>query len=253
MSGDPNNFKGDPNDRLNLNDWFDNYTELAPNENPRENRPRNQDEQYANVLTRGLLEGIRRGDAELNEDIQRVAQDDDLQIAEPDADMIDGIADGMNELNNTYKYDPRYQDILKRIENFIKQKSGGDMNMVIYSGISLLFGQLKHVFQRQQDLTTANATHLLLTLRAVFATILQQNQAQPAGRQLTTMGIIIQFTRVLWHKLVEFLKNTLLGQWVKKMIFQKMLFTKSNMAKLALATMCAYICWKYWNGNNGAS
>ena len=127
------------------------------------------------------------------------------------------------------------------------------MRKIIYSGISLLFGQIKNVLVRQQDFTTTNATHLLLTLREVFATIRRQNNLQPEGSRMSIKSLVLEFIRVLWHKFVEFLKNTELGRWVTDYIWRKLTFTTANMMKGAALGVAIYFCWRYWDKHNGAS
>ena len=127
------------------------------------------------------------------------------------------------------------------------------MRKIIYSGISLLFGQIKNVLVRQQDFTTTNATHLLLTLREVFATIRHYYYLQPEGSRMSIRSLVMEFIRVLWHKFVEFLKNTQLGKWVTDYIWRKLTFTTGNMLKGAALGVAIYFCWRYWDKHNGAS
>ena len=131
------------------------------------------------------------------------------------------------------------------------------MRKIIYSGISLLFGQIKNVLVRQQDFTTTNATHLLLTLREVFATIRRQNNLQPEGSRMSIKSLVLEFIRVLWHKFVEFLKNTEMGRWVTNFIWQQITFTTANIlttsASVAAFGVAIYFCWRFWDKHNGAS
>ena len=133
-----------------------------------------------------------------------------------------------------------------------KDNPGGDMRKIIYSVISSLFGQIKNVLVRQQDFTITNATHLMLTLREVFATIRRQNNLQPEGSQMSIKSLVLEFIRVLWHKFVEFFKNTELGRWVSDYIWRNLTFTTANMMKVATFGAAIYFCWRYWD-KHGAS
>ena len=133
------------------------------------------------------------------------------------------------------------------------ENPGGNMKKIIYSGISLLFGQIRNVLGRQQDFTTTNAVHLLITLRAVFQTILHHNSKQPKESQMSIKALVMEFIRVLWHKLVEFLKNTALGQWIIRNVRYELIFTRANAAKAAAFCGAVYLCWRYWEKHNGAS
>ena len=127
------------------------------------------------------------------------------------------------------------------------------MKKIIYSGISLLFGQIRNVLGRQQDFTPTNATHLLLTLQEVFATIRRQNNLQPKESRMSVLSMVIEFVRVLFHKFVEFLKTTELGKWVVWFLWKKYRFTTGNLIKGAALGAALYFCWKYWDKNNGSS
>ena len=127
------------------------------------------------------------------------------------------------------------------------------MKKIIYSGISLLFGQIRNVLGRQQDFTPTNATHLLLTLQEVFATIRRQNNLQPKESRMSVLSMVLEFVRVLWHKFVEFLKTTELGKWVVRFLWRRYRFTTGNLIKGAALGAALYFCWKYWDKNNGAS
>ena len=127
------------------------------------------------------------------------------------------------------------------------------MKKIIYSGISLLFGQIRNVLGRQQDFTPTNATHLLLTLQEVFATIRHQNNLQPKESQMSVLSLVLEFIRVLFYKFVEFLKATELGKWVVQFLWKQYIFTTGNLMKGAALCAALYFCWKYWDKNNGAS
>ena len=127
------------------------------------------------------------------------------------------------------------------------------MKKIIYSGISLLFGQIRNVLGRQQDFTTTNAVHLIITLRAVFETILHYNNKQSKESQLSIKSLVMEIIRVLWHKFVEFLKNTAMGQWIIRYVRYELIFTRRNLAKAAAFGAAVYFCWRYWDKHNGAS
>ena len=133
------------------------------------------------------------------------------------------------------------------------ENPGGNMKKIIYSGISLLFGQIRNVLGRQQDFTTTNAVHLIITLRAVFETILHYNNKQSKESQLSIKALVMEFIRVLWHKFVEFLKNTAMGQWIIRYVRYELIFTRRNLAKAAAFGAAVYLCWRYWDKHNGAS
>ena len=187
----------------------------------------------------------------------------------------------MDRLTEQYHDDRRFNNILLRIRNFIRKLSrflkpdsgqqkhvitvfsgengdvtdenpGGNMKKIIYSGISLLFGQIRNVLGRQQDFTTTNAVHLLITLRAVFKTILHYNNKQPKESQMSIKRLVMEFIRVLWHKFVEFLKTTALGQWMVHYVWRQLTFTRGNAAKFAAFGAALYLCWRYWDKHNDA-
>lgn len=259
----------DPNDRLSLHDWYDNSVglERATDTNRNENRRNTFEEQTAVGLTRLVMQGMpmdgefdEPDNAAMTQTITNATQDPDLQLTDDQLQIFNQIGDNMNKVTAGYDDDERFKDILIRIRNYIKkhgdvskENPGGDMRKVIYSGISLLFGQIRNVLGRQQDFTPTNAVHLFLSLREVFATIRRQNTLQPEGSQMSVRSLVMEFIRVLWHKFVEFLKNTELGKWVTTYIWKKLLFTRTNMMKAAVvAAGAAYLYWKYWD-KNGAS
>jgi len=260
----------DLNDHLSLHNWIDNSVELEPATERNQNQANGQntfEQQIAVGLTRVVMEGMPLDEnsdeidnAEMTRTINRVTQDPDLQIPDDQVELFGRIATNMNQLTTRYNDDERFKDILIRIRNFIrtnggvsKDNPGGDMKKIIYHGISLLFGQIRNVLGRQQDFTTTNATHLLLTLREVFATIRRQNNLQPSQLRMSILSLVMEFVRVLWHKFVEFLKNTELGKWVTWFIWRQYTFTARNLMKGAAFGAMMYICWRYWDKNNGAS
>ena len=127
------------------------------------------------------------------------------------------------------------------------------MKNIIYSGITLFFGQLQNVFGRQQDFTTTNAFNLMMSMQAVFMTVLHYNNKQPKESQMSIKALVMEFIRVLWHKFVEFLKNTALGQWIVRYVWCQLIFTLENAAKFAAFGVAVYLCWRYWDKHNGSS
>ena len=127
---------------------------------------------------------------------------------------------------------------------------------MIYNGISLVFGQIENVLKRQcngdifrvaENLTRTNVTNLLHTIRVVFLTIRRQNNLQPERSRMSIPSLILEFTRVLWHKFLAFIKNTVLGKWVTAYIWGKLYFTAGNMLKCAAFGVAIYFCWRYWD------
>ena len=127
------------------------------------------------------------------------------------------------------------------------------MKKIIYGGIQLILGQMGNVYGRQRDFTTTNAVNLMISMRAVFRTVLHYNNKQPKESQMSIKRLVMEFIRVLWHKYVEFLKNTALGQWIVHYVWRQLIFTRENAAKVAAFGVAVYLCWKYWDKHNGAS
>ena len=121
------------------------------------------------------------------------------------------------------------------------------MKKIIYGGIQLILGQMGNVYGRQRDFTTTNAVNLMISMRAVFRTVLHYNNKQPKESQMSIKRLVMEFIRVLWHKYVEFLKNIALGQWITRN------FRRQNAAKFAAFGVAVYLCWRYWDKHNGAS
>ena len=90
-------------------------------------------------------------------------------------------------------------------------------------------------------------------MRAVFKIVLHYNNKQPKESQMSMKGLVMEFIRVLWHKFVEFLKNTALGQWIVRDVWRQLTFTRENAKKFAAFSIAVYLCWKYWDKHNGAS
>ena len=130
------------------------------------------------------------------------------------------------------------------------------MRKIIYNAITLLFGQIENFVVRQnygdifrvaENLTRTNVTNLLHTIRVVFITIRRKNNLQPEESRMSIKSLVLEFTRVLWHKFVAFLKNTELGKLVNDYIWGKLFFTTGNMLKCATFGVAIYICWRYWD------
>ena len=127
------------------------------------------------------------------------------------------------------------------------------MKKIIYGGIQLILGQMGNVYGRQRDFTTTNAVNLMISMRAVFRTVLHYNNKQPKESQMSIKRLVMEFIRVLWHKYVEFLKNTALGQWIVHYVWRQLIFTRENAAKFAAFGVAVYLCWKYWDKHNRAN
>ena len=127
------------------------------------------------------------------------------------------------------------------------------MKKIIYGGIQLILGQMGNVYGRQRDFTTTNAVNLMISMRAVFITVLHYNNKQQKESQMSMKRLVMAFIRVLWHKFVGFLKNTALGQWTVRDVWRQLIFTRGNAAKFAAFGVAVYLCWKYWDKHNRAS
>ena len=121
---------------------------------------------------------------------------------------------------------------------------------MVYNGITLLFGQIRHQFERR-DTTVFNreaAITVLITLRCVINTILRENQKLATPKSY--LELIIILTRILWHKFCKFLTETVLGETISRQItlFRRhgALHFLPSFSQLCFAIFTAYSCYSIY-------
>jgi len=148
-------------ENLDLHNWYDNdqYLERRDINDTADNTSDSAQRENVNLLTRVALSIVgddpNSQDPNLRQATDKVAGDDDLKLDEASTTLIDNVGAEINNMTRDIAPDPFYRRMIQKIENHIKKKD--DIEGMVYNGLTLFFGIIKHQTKQRQQVDDIKA------------------------------------------------------------------------------------------------